>query len=445
MVLTIGVLNLALGFALALGLARFPSVARRLWPDEFVRPVRRPRPPSNEPSSPPAVEASAAEGATGKPPSAQPSRTTAFPQGWDEAAAEDIPEPDCFDQALLWLMRRDLTPVREQLLRADERHRNGTSMADWLEDLRSASDRWLDRVSAWTAESSVYRDASPDEELHAQLEELLLDHSYRVKSCMDALAELQGQAEGPASQRSIICELAGFFSAINGLRDEATCMLADQLERDGRVAELAEPLRMDDSPTRLSRLGLSGLFHEWWSKDSERIRLVSGILVDVDRVSKLNEARGLRAVDHLLAAFGDLLRTQIRQKRGFDRVARFSGQGFWLFFGDTSARNAALGIERIRQTIEATSFRLSGGDSFELTASCAAAEIGKTESSTQFAARLRKLVGEAKKDGRNRSWVHDEDGPRAIEPTSQPVKGKLIEVECPAPAEGSGSQVAGRR
>ena len=134
----------------------------------------------------------------------------------------------------------------------------------------------------------------------------------------------------------------------------------------------------------------------------------------------------------MLAALGRLLKTLVRQNRGFDRVGRCSGQSFLLFLGDTSARNALSGAERIRQSVEATSFRV-GEAVVELTASYGVAELGKSETPAEFLKRLKQLVAEAKRAGRNRTCLDEGQGPQVLELPQYKVQGRVIDIASPSP------------
>jgi diguanylate cyclase (GGDEF)-like protein len=174
-------------------------------------------------------------------------------------------------------------------------------------------------------------------------------------------------------------------------------------------------------------LGLEILFDQWWADDPDRSRLLSCVLVDMDRVAKLNERFGASGGDNTIAACGKLLKELVRQERGVDRVARFSGQSFMLFLGDTDESNAVGGAERIRQTVEATSFEIDQ-ERLEVTVSCAAAEIGSDETLAGFLQRLQNAIKEAKKAGRNQTALTKGKTIELVEPPTFRVTGRTIEI-----------------
>ena len=99
-----------------------------------------------------------------------------------------------------------------------------------------------------------------------------------------------------------------------------------------------------------------------------------------------------------------------------------------MFLGDTSAKNAAKGAERIRQTIEATSFKL-GEHTSEVTVSLAVIEVGKTEEPGEFISRLEATLSASKKAGRNCGYVDSGNGPEPISLPQYQVNVRVIELD----------------
>src|SRR5205823_10826334 len=123
-------------------------------------------------------------------------------------------------------------------------------------------------------------------------------------------------------------------------------------ERQGQLMEV-EPRRLIDSATGLNnRLGLERVLAEW-TADPANSRRASFALMDIDRMGRVNEEHGPLVADRVIAEVGRLVTETLRRDRGFDAVARLSGQILAVFLGDTEAPNAGLALERVRQTIQA--------------------------------------------------------------------------------------------
>jgi diguanylate cyclase (GGDEF)-like protein len=200
-----------------------------------------------------------------------------------------------------------------------------------------------------------------------------------------------------------------------------------------RMDSFDKRLQLDGLTGIYNRAGLEAVFHEWWRDDPTRIRLVSVALLDLDRFARLNEQFGVTVGDHVLQGFSGLLKDLMRKDRGYDVACRFAGQRFAVFFGDTGPRAATSAIERMRQSIEATCFEYRG-EEIQVTVSVAVTEVKVDDSTMTLFERLRKTLREAKKAGRNGTWLDDGTGPTAVEPPSYEVKGRIVRLEDDATA-----------
>ena len=319
-----------------------------------------------------------------------------------------------------------MAAYRLQVLGWEQSFRNETGQVVHWEQLEGFNRRWLERLQAWTAELPAVDQWRAEPGVGSEIEETLLNHLFQLQSASTALSQLRDIPPGPATRQSVLQEVFSIFDAVNALRDRSQELLAAILTPE-QLHRLPESTQVDALSGTLTHLGMARLVQEWQENDAERIRLVSGVLVDIDRVRQCNERIPLAAVDHTLAQFGVMLKSLVRQTRGFDRVIRHSGESYLLFLGDTSARNAINGAERIRQSAEAASFR-AGEHTLELTISNGVAEWGRDEPLPAFLDRLKRLVAESKKAGRNRTCFDDGQETRVIELPQYQVRGRIIEV-----------------
>lgn len=72
-------------------------------------------------------------------------------------------------------------------------------------------------------------------------------------------------------------------------------------------------------------------------------------LCDIDHFKTVNDTYGHQVGDDVLSAFGDFMKSSIRQK--VDWVARYGGEEFVLVFPETDARGARTVSERLREAI----------------------------------------------------------------------------------------------
>src|SRR5207253_11107781 len=176
-------------------------------------------------------------------------------------------------------------------------------------------------------------------------------------------------AEAVTSSKKLLEQIAALLIHAHALRDGMLELLATLL-RSGEALDGFAPAVQGDLTTGLpNRVGLEVLLAGWWNSDEQRTRLLSAILIDVDRFGRINQRFGTRVGDRTIAAIGRLIDETLIKDRGFERLVRVSGEAFMLLQGDVGPHQALTAAERLRQSIEATTFDDEAVE-FDLTLSC---------------------------------------------------------------------------
>jgi len=123
------------------------------------------------------------------------------------------------------------------------------------------------------------------------------------------------------------------------------------------------------------------------------------MMADIDHFKRINDSYGHDVGDKVLAAFGDLLR---RQMRAIDVIARFGGEEFVMLLPDTDRDGAIDAAERIRAELEA--LRIAPV-TYPVTVSIGVVVLEPGEQGEAFLRRADKALYEAKSTGRNRVVV----------------------------------------
>jgi two-component system, cell cycle response regulator len=174
---------------------------------------------------------------------------------------------------------------------------------------------------------------------------------------------------------------------------------------------------------------LTGLYNHRFLVDSlsqqlalaERLGAPLAILMlDLDHFKLLNDTHGHHAGDLALSAFA---RTLINNVRRADLAARYGGEEFVVVMPNTSAEEAFLVAEKIREAVEETDVRLPGAQTGRLSVSIGVAAYPEH---TNAAGELFSLADEAlyraKRTGRRRTCVAGmahEPSPHAAAPMVQ--------------------------
>jgi diguanylate cyclase (GGDEF)-like protein len=397
-VFALAVANLGLGFALAVALDRFPvrwimPGRRAVGSGTFVIPEVHGKDVDELPDAP--------------------------TDEWSRMLREAEVEPKSIAERLLWIVKLGTIVRREKLVELDRAFFDPLSPQLIADELKQELESFHQLLESWISEAGAEKEHAG--QLCEALAELLLGQATQLRGCIDGLAE--------TSREDVARHLAAAMNAVNLLRDRADGLLCEMLTTEDRLHCVADRHRTFGGRNTLNRVGLAALFNEWWADDPDHVRLVSIAMLDLDQFELFNCQVGTARGDVALLRLGDILHDLVRKGRGFDRVARYSGQRFVLFLGDTSAKNAAKGAERFRQTIEATSFKI-GEASYQITGSLAVIEVGKTETVAELIMRLEATLFECKNAGRNCGYVDSGGGPVPIKLPQYQVSGSVIELDA---------------
>ena len=434
-VLILGLFNLALGFGLAVAIEHAPKVQLRWRPRWKIRWPKLPRFRSRAPA---VLEESASTlskvlAALPELPPAPPPQAE-LPAQWLDALEESSVVAGSFVEASVQVLRLEVGKYRERLINIDEEIRGLVlpAMSDYLQTIathvREVNIDWLGKQADAASHLSSRRgNLGTFEAAGLELENVLLDQAAQIETTLSNLQIIDFVSDVEASRKKLTREMCRLVDLAHTLRDRMSESLLSIMIAEGKAEGIDRKFQVDGLTNLSNRFGLEVLLQDWWRDDPNRQRLASCVLVDIDKLCKLNERHGARQVDVLLGGFGRWLNDQVRQDRGFDRVVRLSGEAFVLFLGDTGPRNATSAAERIRQTLAATTFEL-GEQTLELAISCGVVEIDKQDNSATLLKHLHATMRHAKQAGRDRTSLDEGNGPQVVEPPQFNVKGKVVRV-----------------
>ena len=200
----------------------------------------------------------------------------------------------------------------------------------------------------------------------------------------------------------------GFFNRINM---DLVALLAEILSAAINNARRLESLR-----TLAITDGLTGLlnhrsFHERLAVEFERMRRfdipLSCLMVDIDFFKKINDKHGHPAGDTILAALADKMKGHLRK---IDTIARYGGEEFAILLPQTTASDAKIVAERIRNDVKNKPFPITG-DSVKVTISLGISDVQDARGITasDLLGQADKALYKAKKNGRNKTIVFSDE------------------------------------
>ena len=116
-----------------------------------------------------------------------------------------------------------------------------------------------------------------------------------------------------------------------------------------RWGEAARRRAITDEMTGLyNRRFLEESIKERFNNQSMNLRIISLLMMDLDRIHAVNERYGSKAGDMVITAAADIIRLCVRSG---DIAARLSGDEFAVLLPDTDKNNAVMVAEQIRKTV----------------------------------------------------------------------------------------------
>lgn len=436
-VLTVALLNLAAGYLAAVCLTEPPP-----WAGLWRLRIRR-RPARADTYAGSVTVAAGQEGALdrGAPPSALAPRLPpapviagieALPQEWLARLAANGIVPQSLVEGVAQIVRLDVNHYREQLLETEVSLRavgagvTPSAAQSWIDRLRAINQEWLDQQ---TTAANVLGQRNGQEGEHeqaaAELEQVLLDQAAQIRSVLSTLSAWDFLGSESVATRPLIEQILNLLAQAHAVRDRMLDLLATLMHADDGQVHWPAAIESDPVTGLPNRLGVERLLKAWWRDDPQRTRLLSLLILDIDRFGRLNQRLGTVWADRAAAALGRLIYEALPRDGGLEHLARVGGQAFLVILGDVGPHQALSLAERMRQTVEATTFEAEGIE-FDLSVSGGVTEARPGESSLALLERVWATMRHAKRAGRNRCALDEGNGPVLLDPPQFPVKGRVV-------------------
>lgn len=164
--------------------------------------------------------------------------------------------------------------------------------------------------------------------------------------------------------------------------------------------------------------------YEKWTTAADESKPLLLIAIDVDECRKLNGEAGPAVSDKLLAQIGVILKESIPDAA---IVAKIQGQRFGIIIEGMLPNAATDMVELARGKISKTTFKTDRGE-YKVTVSCAIAKGILAEGPSQLYGRLEETIREAKRYGRNRTFINEGEFPAPIVPPKLKLEDEVVEL-----------------
>ena len=414
LVLIIAVLNVGLGFAVAVllgqrwrAVAAEEGLAAGLWP---AIAGRRGEAPSDVPVNTPQPAAKIAplpmtDDAPPRPPFSPQAR----------AIDECRTHVDAFHERL---------DAADEQLRAQDSAFDAAAIEACLASLRTATEEYLiHRQQGATQIGDMAAALGADSDAATELQAAVSRQDEQIGHAHERFTQFTSDGDLAQERAELAIETSRLLDANHGVRD-ALVSAATAFDRVERRLDPNAPCPPDALTGLTTRAGLEVGLAEHWLRDPHRVRALCVAMFDIDGMAGINQAHGHRAGDDILRALAGVFRNELRQEM---TVGRFAGEKFCLVMPDIDVRFATNLVERIRQTLELTQF-VRGASPIRLTTSSGITESTAEDTARSLFDRADAALREAKRYGRNRTFLHEGKYPTPVIPPNFSLEEKQISI-----------------
>ncbi len=225
-----------------------------------------------------------------------------------------------------------------------------------------------------------------------------LDQASQVETTLSNLKYMDFESDLESANTRLLEEINNLRIARHRLRDEQEVAFLAIARYEDRIDKIEKQLFTDALTKLRNRIGLEELLWQWWGQKRHHTRQITAALVDLDDYGGLNERHGSLVGDRILYEVAQFIHRSVGKA---DTVARYAGQQFAIVMLDTGPRQATKLAETIRQGIEHVVF-LRDGEPIRLTACTGVTEVGPADGYVDVFHRLEVALGQAKHSGPNR-------------------------------------------
>ncbi|PQO34863.1 GGDEF domain-containing protein [Bremerella cremea] len=337
-------------------------------------------------------------------------------------------------EATAQVLRLEIGLYRAKLIALENRLREvwyqptEEALQEIADELDAINIDWLDKQ----AEAAQHLDGSTDglgaySDVGKRLCDTLFDQTAQIETTLSNLQQLDFVDSLNDVCRKLVLEVGRLVDLCHDLRDKMTETIVTVLRAEKRLGTVDKKMQIDGLTGMRNRTGFERQLFEWWRDDIRRERALSIAIVDIDAFRKVNERLSTEIGDKVIKAIGKFIVDIMRSDRGFEFPMRLEGQRFILFFGDVGPRGATSAVERIRQTVQATSFQYDG-EELELFVSAGVTEVAPKDTVPKLLTRVSTAMRTAKKNGRNRTFIDEGNGPQPIDPPEYPVRPRIVRI-----------------
>jgi GGDEF domain-containing protein len=151
---------------------------------------------------------------------------------------------------------------------------------------------------------------------------------------------------------------------------------------------------------------------------------VTAALVEVNRVSSDGKPQQAAFDDRVFRGVAEIVRQSLDE---LQIAANFADRQLFLLAPNEDVHQATRRAEELRQRVASTEF-VADGEPFQTTVTCALAEVSRGATVPQIFEVLEEALGEAKRYGGNRTFMHDGNSPAPVVPSELTISPQQLAI-----------------
>ncbi len=249
-----------------------------------------------------------------------------------------------------------------------------------------------------------------------------LDQAAQIETTLSNLENMDFRSDLETANTRLIDELDHLRVARHAWRDSQEAAFLEFARIENSVDKIEKQLHNDTTTGLPNRIGLEIMLDPWWREGRHQQQSIAAVLLDIDGLGKVNRLHGALVGDAVLYQVARRLRTTVDAA---DVVGRAESGNFLVVMPEGGLQAACTTAELLRQSIEQIRFK-QGDETLRITVSAGVTAVRSEEPNREpMFARLGESLKKAKQSGRNRSFFHDGVEPRQVEvppPAVEPLE-----------------------
>ncbi|MEX0938452.1 MAG: diguanylate cyclase [Pirellulales bacterium] len=314
--------------------------------------------------------------------------------------------------------------LRGELLKLDGKAAGGAPIQDCMDVFRALKDEHLQNLKSSLDEFDRQKTG------FSNLAGIGGKIQYTVRLQINAIQPGAAIAEGVEADASTgaahgkLCRVVrDLTAATDHCQDELEVARLEIARKEGWLTESEAAWSADPKSGMRRRPAAEAAITRLWEQPGGGRGQLCVALIEADLYRQILSEHGPELCDRVLAAIGKLVNEIATAD---ELVVRYAAQQYMIVFPDKLARQCANKVETVRQQVEQS--RLVGdGREVRLTTSCAVIQADDDDTLETLIARLEETLEEAKRYGRNRTFIHEGKYPAPLVPLELDIPVGMVE------------------